>query len=893
MKSFDLLHNILQKIITMIHNLSLDKRDLVKIFFICFIIAIVVFPWTQSESYGEFSGFDSSNLYIESDSNFEVQLDTNNINVQSVGSGIEDIHLTLSDIPYVASFKVTVNNQTSYSYPVRLIVSFPLNPNQIQIYFQSFDQYVTLDLYDSNGSLIKNDKLLMYSIGQPVSFTIAISTIQSSNESIHLTVSNQTYSVTKTFQSEVQSLLRDQARLISVEITGANELSPDYFSLVGQDIWIVRNFGENLGNSILLNLDDTFIICEGNYSQTYIEHLFGSPVDFTSFDSISLTLNGSATSKTLRFWLNSDWENRIFYYITDDFSGINQIFLDLENPDEIVGNIDFSSIQSIGLDFPNSPGMWVINELNVGNIVKNQGDIDVGISDFTVTIMPHSLAYAPLTPISFFILFLLLFVIGFVIYFYFFDSVKFSKLLYHRLVFLSHSKIIIFSATFVAIFGLYYILFGLGDHAFDMFSQKLWSYDMAKYGLLSLYQRPALTSAASMFDGAGTQHAIFAYSPLAGIYYYIIGQIYFLISSSPSVYDPILTIVVKSFQTLTTLACGLVVFKLMRTYGSSWRTSFLLMLGFLLNPLIIYDAAVWGHQDAFLILFLLLSLWAYESNHLKTSFVSIVLAIMVKSTAFAPAALMGFLLLRKFGIRKVIDGIVAGLTTGIVVIFPFIASGGSPSMLISSTIFRVFQFGTLTFQYPRSAAVSPDGYNIWPLFTYFAGARSRDRMWYPDYVSEPFFGISYLLAGEIIFGLVCSVLIYLATKKASKSPGSAAVLLSVMMFASTMFLTKTTARYLVFGLAYLFVSCNIINRRTKRFIIGTLTFSSVFAMHGLLVSYTGEWLKMYPLMSPNIPINGTILSLYLSDTIISVMIILLLFTFILLFIETIKVFREK
>lgn len=316
------------------------------------------------------------------------------------------------------------------------------------------------------------------------------------------------------------------------------------------------------------------------------------------------------------------------------------------------------------------------------------------------------------------------------------------------------------------------------------------------------------------------------------------------------------------------------------------------MLTFLLNPLIIYDAAVWGHQDAFLMFFLLLSLWAYESNHPKTSYVSLALAIMVKSTAFAPAALMIFLILRKFGLRSLLDGALVGLTSAFATIIPFVAQGASPAMLVNSTVFRVLQFGIPAFQYPRSASVSPDGYNIWPLITQFMGVRSRARMWYSDYLPIPYLGISYLLAGEILFVSVALILAYLATKRGAKFPGGAALLLAVLMIASTTFLTKTTARYVFFGVAYLLVSYNVVGRRTKWLVIGLLTFTSVFAMHGLLVAYTGDWMKIYPAMSPSIPLNGFILPLYLSDSGITVMILLNLFAFLLILAQTIRAMRR-
>jgi hypothetical protein len=344
---------------------------------------------------------------------------------------------------------------------------------------------------------------------------------------------------------------------------------------------------------------------------------------------------------------------------------------------------------------------------------------------------------------------------------------------------------------------------------------------------------------------------------------------------------------VKAFQTIVTLACGLCVYKIVQRYGFSFRKSFAIMLLFIFNPLVIYDAAVWGHQDSFLILFLLIALWAYESGHPKIAYSSVTLAILVKSTAFAPGIVLIIFLLKKYGLRKLFDGILVGLGTGLAAILPYTLSGASPAMLVDSTVIRVFQFGSLAFQYPRSAAVSPDGYNIWPLFTYFSGAHGRDRMWFPDFV-QIFPGMSYLLLGEILFIAFSLVIIYLGIKNEASDYGGASLLLGVMMVASTIFLTKTTARYLIFGVAFLIVSNKIINEKVKWLIIGILTGTSVFAMHGLLVGYTGLWTHLYPGMSTDIPFNNLIYNLYVSDSVMTIMILTNLIVFLVLFATTVR-----
>jgi hypothetical protein len=145
-----------------------------------------------------------------------------------------------------------------------------------------------------------------------------------------------------------------------------------------------------------------------------------------------------------------------------------------------------------------------------------------------------------------------------------------------------------------------------------------------------------------------------------------------------------------------------------------------------------------------------------------------------------------------------------------------------------------------------------------------------------------------MLIADILFASAFLVLIYLGAKRKTESSGSVPLLLGVLMVASTVLLTKTTARYMYFGVVFLTISYSMLKSRTKWSVISLLTFTSVFAMHGLLVAYTGDWVKMYPAMSPAIPINGIVLSLYLSDYTITFMVLVNLLAFALVIGATIK-----
>ena len=141
--------------------------------------------------------------------------------------------------------------------------------------------------------------------------------------------------------------------------------------------------------------------------------------------------------------------------------------------------------------------------------------------------------------------------------------------------------------------------------------------------------------------------------------------------------------------------------------------------------------------------------------------------------------------------------------------------------------------------------------------------------------------------------IIAVMLTILVIKNRAVLKGSAPLLLAILMLASIMFLTKTTARYSIYGVVFLILSVGIISRKVKWFTIGIFTFTAVFAMHGLLVYYTGNWLQIYPAMSPSIPINGLVLSLYQSDIILSEMILLNILAFSLLLIETFRKLRRR
>ena len=307
-------------------------------------------------------------------------------------------------------------------------------------------------------------------------------------------------------------------------------MEPDYSSINIQS-FSIENFATPGGKYALVHSINSYNIVDGDYNEHYLDYSFSPPANWSQYNVAIIAMNGSSTNNIFRFWYNTDWSNRAFFDIKDDFSGPKQILISLTQPSSKIGNPSLDSITRTGIDFPSSLGNWSFGEIKFGSV--KYVPIQLEVTDFSLQITPHSLAYCPITPSNIQAFLIVLICLTIVFAFNIFGITSISRYIWFEIKKTSRLKIVIFGAVSLIIFLVYSVFFGLGDHAFDMFSQKLWSYDTARYGLITLFQRPAVTSAAEFYGGVGTQNAIFAYGPFLGLYYFFIGKVYFLFSSNP------------------------------------------------------------------------------------------------------------------------------------------------------------------------------------------------------------------------------------------------------------------------------------------------------------------------------------------------------------------------
>ena len=321
-------------------EIRINKQVILKILVISCILSFLLYPWPTLSSYGQISGFDSANLYVKPDPNFEVNLTENNLTLRNSGPGSESIHLVSSDLPYKANFGIAVTNQTLDS-PINIGISYPLNLNRVALIFSPKTRFIDMEVVDSDGNIVQDSPIIQYSVGQTINFSIEVKTFQTPQEQITITVNNETSTTTKILSSQMYSLLRDQSRLLSIDILGAGIFDNKAINLTEND-WTVLNF-DGSGNKTLVKNDSSFGIVEGNSSQTYLMHSFGKLTNLSASNTLGVIVNGSGTNGVFKVWLNTDWENRMFFYVHDNFIGEKRFLFSLLNPDAEFGHLPTSA----------------------------------------------------------------------------------------------------------------------------------------------------------------------------------------------------------------------------------------------------------------------------------------------------------------------------------------------------------------------------------------------------------------------------------------------------------------------------------------------------------------------------------------------------------------------
>jgi hypothetical protein len=451
----------------------------------------------------------------------------------------------------------------------------------------------------------------------------------------------------------------------------------------------------------------------------------------------------------------------------------------------------------------------------------------------------------------------------------------------------SRQRVSLLTVIFVVL-GLSVILSPLGNHPFDWYAQRLYSYVAAKYGLESIYSMSHLLSTAIPWGGRPPHHLGFPYGPLFADFYWLLGAASVPLGLSQGFNTFSFEFLFKMTQVIFAILTGLIIFSMSRRLSGRFNIALFTMLLYVLNPAILFDAAIWAITDSLLILLLLAAAVSLELKKCTLTWVFVGLSFLTKSTAIPMLFFISVLALKKFGFRRSILGISHAINISFLVTIPLLFAGYSPSIIYSVVVGKIFGFDT-PWNTATGFSATLDAFNIWPLLTYLMGARGDARFTYllPSSMS---------LVGEIPYILIAVIMLMtvLFDNGRSENMGSSFPILVIIALALPMLQMDKISRYFLLAFPFLILSFKNLSSRLYHYLIATFSVTTFISMYGLFVMHTIRW--PWALAPTNfIPsvnaANGFIAQIFTNDVFITICSVANLIGFVLLLRNTLRIRR--
>jgi Gpi18-like mannosyltransferase len=273
---------------------------------------------------------------------------------------------------------------------------------------------------------------------------------------------------------------------------------------------------------------------------------------------------------------------------------------------------------------------------------------------------------------------------------------------------------------------------------------------------------------------------------------------------------PFAVYIIKLLPNLFDIATAFLIFSFARKY-MLFKTALLVLGFYAFNPAVIFNTAVWGQFDAIYTFFLVLALMLALVSKPEFSAVTFALGILTKPQSIALLPLIGFLIFRKKGWRRMLTSLIAGAATILVVILPF--EWSNPVTFLTNIYFGAYSGYQVT---------SANAFNMWAL----------GGLWVPD-------GNLFLL-GWIMFGGLTAFTLHVLNKRFSVS-GDLLVLFSaaILLIGFFMLPTRIHERYLFPAIGILALTFPFLKKTRLIFGVLTITFlvNQAYVMYFLNSAY--------------------------------------------------------
>lgn len=289
------------------------------------------------------------------------------------------------------------------------------------------------------------------------------------------------------------------------------------------------------------------------------------------------------------------------------------------------------------------------------------------------------------------------------------------------------------------------------------------------------------------------------YPPLYIYILWVVGTFYKLfISASFDIQSPVFTILLKTPAIIADIVTALLIFLIVRKYGS-FRLAILCMMVYAFNPAIIYNSAIWGQVDSVYTLFLMFALMEFVSGKPMIAGASLALAILTKPQSLVLVPLFALVMLKKHSLFKSVKISIASFAVFVLVALPF---------YLNTSIFGLFKlyFSSYT-QYPFN---SLNALNIWS----FGG------LFQPD--NKIFLFLTYRIWGYLLFSLLFIYVAHVIIKR--KEDRSIYIASAILFFGFFMLFTRIHERYLFSLFAPLAVAMALNRRLSYVYLLATITF---------------------------------------------------------------------
>ena len=415
-------------------------------------------------------------------------------------------------------------------------------------------------------------------------------------------------------------------------------------------------------------------------------------------------------------------------------------------------------------------------------------------------------------------------------------------------------------------------LMTLGNHPFDMASQRVWTYLLVSGGFGDLYYRAQTVPLAAVWKGMPFHEGVYPYGVGMSYYFFAVGWLYRLVGGDVSPSSAGLAVAIKTANVMFAVADAGLLYLLARRAGSR-RFAIVAPLVFLLNPAVLFDLAVWGETESVALFFLLGSLVAAQRGSARWAWMLLALSFLGKQTVVLPAFLTAIYYLRLFPLRRSLEGISIAVPAVVLVTLPYIFAGYPPSIAVDPILGAFGVFGGSEMERVFQV-VSFDAYNVWPLVTLFRhGQHGLARLQFPDSTLSVG-SLSYHQIGVFAFlGIIAALAVWLlATQRVRREAGLIFLVLSFATLAELVLPTRSISRYLLFPLVFTLISLGRASaRKTMMFVVAALTLTSLIGMYGSVAS----GLQANPALGPHLAPQNSIVSryalrLFQSDTVITI-----------------------